>query len=448
LAVTAAAAGLYVLRSPEEEDARRGAARFARALARYAGKPDRTGKPVGVVVREIERGDEARKADAIALLRYDLAPRDFPAVFPALVRAMQDESERVRNVAAFVVGELSHQLTGEAPAAEEALAALLDDPSPVLRATAVKSLGLVAARGRLDAPPPRLVARLDDGDEEVRARAVEALTEYRKGPELVVPVALRRIPAESRRPLDAFAGLFWHVRLEPSALPLLVEGLSSEHAEVCLVCTAAINHMGRDARPALPAVLALLRKELESPRPVDPRRGGDIIGMAAGAIGELTPDAPPPPGAVELLCAVVERAAGPGRPVAERDDTRLAEAVWSLGVLGGASAPALPRLVALFEGPRGASDRLRGLTAEALAAIGRGTPDEGRVLAVLANAWETVPPAQEAALARALRGLGPNAERLVPELKDVPPDGAGSQIRPVRYPRSRRGAPKREDIQK
>ena len=85
-----------------------------------------------------------------------------------------------------------------------------------------------------------------------------------------------------------------------------------------------------------------------------------------------------------------------------------------------------------------------GLTAESLAEISRGTPDEDRVLACLAKAWETSPQEQKAAIARALRRLSPKSEQLVAGLRQWPADGTGSQIRRVRYPRSRRGFPVRE----
>ena len=217
----------------------------------------------------------------------------------------------VRNAAATIVGQLSQRLSREAPVAEEALTALLDDPSPALRDRAAKSLGSIAASGRLDAPPPRLVACLDDEDERVRASVAEALVEYRKGPELIVPVALRRLPTERLVARNAFTDLFWHVRLEPSVLPLLIGGLSSEDTQVRLVCTAAINHMGREARPALPAILTLLRKELETPHPPDSLAVHDrIMDMAAGAIGEVTSDGECPPGSVEILCEILQRRGG------------------------------------------------------------------------------------------------------------------------------------------
>ena len=461
LAVIAAAIGIYLFLSPQEDGARRRIVRIARALGGLVGKEDRARKPIGVIVREIEHGDEVQRTQAITLLRSELTkPAELAQVFPHLIQAMKDESEMVRNAAASAVGNLSRLFSGEAPLAEEALTVLLDDASPTLRARAADSLGSVAASGQLGAPPPRLVACLDDEVEWVRVTAANALIEYRQGPELIVPVALRRLPTESPRARDAFTDLFWHVRLEPSVLPLLIEGLSSENTDVCLSCTAAINHMGRDARPALPAILTLLRKELETPHPPDARTVGDgIIGMAAGAIGELTPDAAPPPGSVELLCEVLKRArdvgrgSDPDRPNAPvpsakalepQKEFRLAEAVWSLGILGRSSAPAVPLLLSTFESALEAPDHLLGLTAESLAEISRGTPDEDRVLASLARAWKTAPQVQKTVIARALRSLGPKSEQLVPDLRQLPPDGTRSQIRPLRYPRSRRGFPVRE----
>ncbi len=453
-ATIAAAIGIYIFQSPQQDDARSRIIGMARVLGRLVGLEDRARKPIGVIVQEIEQGDEARKAQTIVLC-YELAEAELAQVFPPLIRAMKDESEIVRNAAAAVVGDLSERFSGEAPVAEKALTALLDDPSPQLRFRAAKSLGSIAASGRLDAPPPRLVACLDDGDEHVRVSAAEALVEYRKGPELIVPVALRRIPTEGKAAKNAFTDLFWHVRLEPSVLPLLIGGLSSDDTEVRLVCAAAINHMGHEARPALPAILTLLRKELDTPHPPDSLAVHDrIMDMAAGAIGEATSDGECPPGSVEILCEILERhsgairgtaaarpdSPGPSGKALQPEEELPAKAAWSLGILGRSAAPAVPLLLSLFESARKVSN-LRGVTAESLVEISRGTPDEDRVLACLARAWETSPPEQKAAIARALRRLSPKSEQLVAGLRQWPADGTGSQIRRYRFPRSRREFP-------
>ena len=454
LATVGAAIGIYIFLSPQQDDTRWHIVQMARGLGRLVGPGDRARKPIGVIVREIEQGDEARRVEAIFLCR-ELTGAELAQVFPHLIRAMKDESETVRNAAASVVGDLSERFSGEAPVAEKALTALLDDRSPALRARASKSLGSIAASGRLDVPPPRLVACLDDEDGFVRSCATEALFEYRKGPELIVPVALRRLPTEGKLAGDAFWDLFWHVRLEPSVLPLLIGGLSSENAKVRLVCAAAINHMGREGRPALPAILTLLRKELETPHRPDSLAVHDqIMDMAAGAIGEVTSDGECPPGSVELLCEILKRRSGairgsaaarpespgPSHKALQPEEELPAKAVWCLGILGRSAAPAVPLLLSTFESARKVSN-LRGATAEALAEISRGTPDEDRVLACLAMAWETSPKEQKTAIARALRRLSPKSEQLVPGLGQWPDDGTGSHIRRYRFPRSRRGFP-------
>jgi hypothetical protein len=277
LLTIAVAVGNYVFRSPQLDGFRWRILRFIRGQGGVVGLEGRARKPIGVIVRDIDQGDESQKVQTISLLRYDLTEEELVLVFPHLLRASKDDSEMVRNAAAMVLGDLSRRIAGEATVAEEALSALLDDRSPALRAKAAKSLGSIAASGRLEAPSPRLVACLDDENEQVRSRAAEALVAYRKGPELLVPVALRRLPTESPAAFNAFWDVFWHHRLEPSVLPLLIGGMSSENTEVRHSCAGAINHMGQEARPALPAILSLLRNEIDSPRPNESRNEQDSI---------------------------------------------------------------------------------------------------------------------------------------------------------------------------
>ena len=213
--------------------------------------------------------------------------------------------------------------------------------------------------------------------------------------------------------------------------------------ETC--CGSLVHHMGQEARQALPAVLSLLRKEIDAPRPNESRdEQYSIIGIAAGAIGEITSDGECPPGCVEMLCEILQRAqrargehapAGlnlPG-PRDSQEECQL-EAVWSLGILGRPAVSAVPDLLSTFESARIASN-LRGLTAESLAEISRGTPEEDRVRAMLAKSWKTATPKQKTAIARALRRLGPKSEQLVADLRQWPVDSTGSQLKRVRYPR-------------
>ena len=109
LATVAAAIGIYIFLSPQQDDTRSRIVQMARGLRRLVGLEDRARKPIGVIVREIEQGDEARRAQAIFLC-HELTGAELAQVFPHLIRAMKDESEMVRNAAAIVVGDLSERL--------------------------------------------------------------------------------------------------------------------------------------------------------------------------------------------------------------------------------------------------------------------------------------------------------------------------------------------------
>ena len=124
-AVIAAALGIYVFRSPEEDGARRVVVRIARGLGRLVGMEDRPRKPIGVMIRGIENGDERQRTQSILELRDGLTkPADFAQVFPSLIQAMKDESWMVRDAAASIVCELTVRFGGTASATDKRAAAI------------------------------------------------------------------------------------------------------------------------------------------------------------------------------------------------------------------------------------------------------------------------------------------------------------------------------------
>jgi HEAT repeat protein len=441
--------GLYIYRSPQAEGARRLFTRIGRAVGTLAGKEDRNRKPIAVVVQEIENGTEVQKAQTIALLRYELTePADFARVFPLLIRAAEDESEMVRNSAISVLGGMiarfgrnppgtNHRdstASAADPKIEESLVGLLSGSSPNLRASAAGFLRTLAAIRQLDAPPPQLVACLDDESAEVRVAAANSLIEFGQGPELFLPVALRRLPTEGPEARGGFTHILWNIRFLPTALPLLIEALSSDNPLVRVSAATAINHMGLDATPARSAVMTLLRKELEASRAGnDPKGFGsvDIIEQTSEALVQLSPEGDLLPGTIEILCEVLKSP----KPMRQQ------AAAWSLGVLGRTAAPAVPLLISAFEtfpndpkNPSGDFDR--GTIALSLAEITRGTPDADRVSAALAKEWKTARPALKSSLSQALQSLGPKSEQLVPELRQSARDSGPSRIGRGRSPRS------------
>ncbi len=264
LAVMAAALGNYVYRSPQAEGTRNGIVRAASAIAGLF----RPRKPVAVVIQEIEQGDEASRAQAIMMLHYELTkPADVAEVFPHVIGAAMSDSEMVRGAAVSVLGVMVQRLgkITSGTKIEESLAALLDEPRPELRVRVAELLRMVAAKSQLDAPPPQLVKCLEDPSDPVRAAAAEALVEYRQGSAVFLPIGLQRLPSETPEVFPAYRRILWNLRFPPSTLPLLIGKLSSDNMLVCVSAATALNHMGLDAQPARPAVMALLRNELEAP---------------------------------------------------------------------------------------------------------------------------------------------------------------------------------------
>ena len=132
---------------------------------------------------------------------------------------------------------------------------------------AINQLGTLAGMRGREEPPARLAACLDDDSEPVRAAAASALVSYKRGPERLLPVALRRLPGEGPLAATALTHIFWSFRFPPSCVPMLTAALGSDRWVIRVSAVCALNHMGLDATPARDEVLALLRRELEHPRP-------------------------------------------------------------------------------------------------------------------------------------------------------------------------------------
>ncbi|WP_422929118.1 HEAT repeat domain-containing protein [Singulisphaera sp. PoT] len=283
-------------------------------------------EPLDELIAKIDKGDAEQRALAIGRLSSH-GKVDLARVFPPLVRALGDGSEPLRYAAAGAIGRqisgsdsLSTRFGHVDPAvaaicreAGEALEELLDDPSARVRAAAAQSLGIAASRGRLEEPPPGLIACLEDEDRQVRIEAAGAAAMFVDGPAQFLPIALRHIPVEPFEVRNAFFNAVSLVRFEAPSLPTLIEGLSSDDAWVCMACTDAIDRMGRDASNSLPALLALIRRELKSPRQGDFDAGAAVLGPAIDAVGDVTPaSGPQTDEAVALLREILDDANPPG----------------------------------------------------------------------------------------------------------------------------------------
>jgi hypothetical protein len=277
LAAIAFGFGLYVIQSPPEDSVRRAVVRSAKAVGRLIGVGGNAQRPIGELIRRVEQGDDNARAVAVLELRYEATDSArFTQVMPVLLRSLNDGSRSVQDAAMSVLGDLipryvRYDASGWAPGVSDGLqqdmVKLIEASRTERRVFAINQLGTLARMRGLEEPPVRLVACLDDDSEPVRAAAASALVSYARGPERLLPVALRRLPDEGPLAAKALTHIFWSGRFRRSCVPMLTAALTSDHWVVRVSAICALNHMGLDATPARSEVMALLRRELDHPRP-------------------------------------------------------------------------------------------------------------------------------------------------------------------------------------
>jgi hypothetical protein len=214
---------------------------------------------------------------AVLELRYEATDSArFAQVMPVLLRSLSDEPRSVQDAAMSVLGDLiprygRYDANGRAPGAsdelQQGMVKLIEASRTEVRVFAINQLGALAGMRGFEEPPARLVACLDDDSEPVRAAAASALVFYARGPAQLLPVALRRLPDEGPLAATALTHIFWSFRFPRSCVPMLTAALASDRWVVRVSAISALNHMGLDATPAREEVMALLRRELDHPRP-------------------------------------------------------------------------------------------------------------------------------------------------------------------------------------
>jgi HEAT repeat protein/beta-lactamase regulating signal transducer with metallopeptidase domain len=157
--------------------------------------------------------------------------RDEKAV-PPLTAALKDENAGVREKVVFALGQL------RAPSAVAPLAQALSDPQPSIRGQAAFALGRI----RQPAAVQPLVGALKDQDADVRRQVIFALGRLR-APEAVPALiaALKDTDAEVRQQAAFALGQLRDQR----AIDALTEALKDSDAEVRQQAAFALGHMAR-----------------------------------------------------------------------------------------------------------------------------------------------------------------------------------------------------------
>lgn len=373
------------------------------------------------------------------------------------VQALRHRTSERRVRAAAALGEMRLP----APAALEALAAALGDPSNEVRQEAQSALAAIGPAGI-----PYLTSALGDADAAVRGHAASALGRIAQDDRAAIPPLIRALrdtaPAVAARAATALGYCGTAAR---TAVPELTWALQSSHAEVRSAAVRALGGIGAPARAAVGPLVNLLKEQRRAkatPRILE-------VVEALGRIG---------PAAREAVPKLVGT-------LAEKDPSVRVLTAWALVAVGADSATVVPALAAVLddrelagtkEGPlrqAQAADLLAWIGPEARAAvpalvrqmIGRpypagtsalqalvriGDPALPELTRILPHADETgkkrialvlktigaqaVPPLQEsldhpkaevrAAAARALGEIGRAAQAAVPRLEEALRDPA------------------------
>lgn len=241
------------------------------------------------LVEQLDRPDRPVFTGAVlALAEMDA----FDAMLPRLLNLLRGDDEPGRRNAEWALGRFPREKVApvlrallregqgvpqahalrvlEEVRAAEALPEILpclDSPSRIVRAAAVKAVGMLGGRSASD----RLRTLLKDEDPGVRALAAGALGDLEVREAALDIARLLDDPGDDVR----YRAVRSLVRLRsPDCVPLLLEALDDAHAPVRMGAVEALAACG--AREAIPRLVRLLK---EKPT--------DVVAVAATALGKL-----------------------------------------------------------------------------------------------------------------------------------------------------------------
>ena len=230
-------------------------------------------------------------------------PSDARAAAAALLRAMRDEAPSVRIAAAMSLWSIANSRQPELDfqLAAGTLVERLGDPDPVARMQVVRALEKIGPRAS-DAPPPAVVAALENTDPSVQQQAVSILGCYVRGLHRLVPALIRVVERDGPTARATDLQLLAYLRprtdppqpgsFDPEDVPTLIVALGSREQAVRCVAASDLGAFGPAAISAVPALIETLRVSLRFPvepgtSACPPRVPGDAAEAAAGALGRV-----------------------------------------------------------------------------------------------------------------------------------------------------------------
>jgi HEAT repeat protein len=306
---------------------------------------------------------------------------------PQIAAALNDE--QTRQAATYALGRI-----GQIPADVEAtVRANANSDDKVLSTTSLWAVTRVHPEDKRirRAATKRLIERLKDKDEMVRAAAAHALTALPPAPEITGPIWEKALQdADETTVRNALSAL---ATLGPPAVPKLIDALKYEKLRINVVYV--LGQIGPAAAPATPALAKLIADK-------DERVAQEAV-ISLAKIG---------PAAKEAVPTLVQALQQPKSP-------NVYAIVYALGSIGPDAASAEPALSDLLKG----SDRKLALvSAWALVQIRPAAEVSEKVVPVLtAGLSEDMPLARRGA-AEALGRLGSLAKEAIPALQKATND--------------------------
>jgi HEAT repeat protein len=396
-----------------------------------------TGLGIPPVIASLDDADpQVRAAAAEALntlvsdaVTHGKARESVNAAVKRLCGALDDREPSVRVAAAKALGYIAFSQAGarviDVDALIVSLAARLNDSHENVR---LEILAALANRGHQAtvAPPPALVAALNDKSAQVRAAAVRSLASFPCPLDPWVPLLFRNLEASEPR-VRTESGLALGREKPPAVslavLPELIAGLASANRLVSYFSARALlpHAQAPESAQAIPAILSVISNssgvDKDGARDTSASTDAHILDhdpvqAAVELLGKLAPGRQPNARVIPVLTDVLRS----GNP------RRRAEAACALGHFGPAAESAVPTLIGVFKPNEASADdvfHVDDAATDALARIAPGTGSEKNVVTALIEALNSTSRTKQLASITALPKFRASAKGALPRLREL-----------------------------
>ncbi|WP_165250138.1 HEAT repeat domain-containing protein [Paludisphaera soli] len=374
-----------------------------------------------------------RDADATARQNAAAALGNVPVdeagmALAALAGTLDDPEPHVRELAVQSIGRITDTIAADPLARVEHLSPDLpsdglqaaragalqafDDPDLAVRLAAVRTLAILGRRTG-SAPPPRLVAALDDPSPDVQAAAVAAVPSFSGGSDLAIPAYFRLVERDDG--LLGAAGAGPGLRPSRAAVPDLVARLKGPDSRSRVAAAAILGGMGADASEAIPELLAAFASSPATDDATDAfSTKGNLTNASSQALTRLAPGTSSSGEVVAALAAALR---------SDRAHMRAAAAT-ALESMGSDAEAAVPALITAIREAAAKEDFSYDGTAavQALGRIAPGRAEAPAAVAALTEALRSDAQGLRIAAAQALEPFGPQAAPAIPDLQRLQAD--------------------------